>query len=537
MSVRAASLIVLLLTSATATASTPVDERPLHQRINQLIPATSSPASDATFLRRVFLDLAGRIPSVSEAKQFLNDPAAERRQILIDRLLDSRDYPRRMQEAFHVMLLERRGDHEEWSRFLRDSFERNRPWDEMVRILLKPAVDDESARGAAWFQTVRLVKEGAMADVDVPGLTRDVGRLLAGVDLGCAQCHDDLVIGDYLQQDFQGLHMVFENVTVRNDVSFPAVGEKLMTAPREFSSVFEQIPRQTAIRVPGGNEIPLQTFAEGEEYAVPPDRKTKFPGEPKFSPLQQVADQLTARENRLFAANLVNRVWFLMLGQGLVWPLDLHHSANPSLHPELHDLLAEEFAAHGFDLKWLFRQIALTEVYQSDSIPPDPSVDVALAEFREKRISAEQLFWSVLIALEQLNPVDAERSLEQQLADSQSLQKLQKEFLKVFANAPREPELLFEPTVAAALFVMHDEQVLGLLNATSSALPLRLSTVDDPADVVQQVSLQIYNRPATAAETAELTELLQTADAAQRGEYISQLIWAMLASTEFCVNH
>lgn len=528
-------IIILLLTVVSAMAS--ADENPLHRRINQLLPTTAAPADDATFLRRVFLDLAGRIPSVTEAKQFLNDTSPERRKQLIDRLLDSRDYPRRMQEAFHIMLLERRGDHQEWSRFLRDSFEQNRPWDEMVRLLLKPAADDESARGAAWFQTSRLVKEGAMADVDVPGLTRDVGRLLAGVDLGCAQCHDDLVISDYLQQDFQGLQMVFENVVVRTDVGFPAVGEKLLTAPREFSSVFEQIPRQTVIRVPGAAEVALQTFAEGEEYTVPPDRKSKFPGEPKFSPLQQVAEHLTARENRLFAANLVNRVWFLMLGKGLVWPLDMHHSGNPSQHPQLHDLLAQEFAAHDFDLKWLLREIALTDAYQSDSTPSDPSVPVSVAELSEKRISAESLFWSVLIALEQLDPSDTERSLEQQLAESQPLQELQKQFLKVFANAPKEPELLFEPTVAAALFVMHDEQVLGLLDAESSPLPGRLSQLEDAAEVVQQASLQIYSRPATEVETAELVELLQTAAADQRSETISQLIWAMLASTEFCVNH
>jgi hypothetical protein len=201
-------------------SSSVIAAEPLHVQIDKLIEAKTevpiSPAADdAELLRRVYLDLAGRIPTVAEATAFLADKTEGRQAKLISQLLRGPDYPRRMQEHFHVMLMERRGENPEWSKFLRAAFEQNKPWHLMARAILNPDADKEELRGAAFFVTQRLVKEGAMAPVDVPGLTRDVGRLFAGVDLQCAQCHDHLTIEHYHQQHFQGLHMIFENVQTR----------------------------------------------------------------------------------------------------------------------------------------------------------------------------------------------------------------------------------------------------------------------------------------------------------------------------------
>ncbi|HAA52742.1 MAG TPA: hypothetical protein DCE43_23710, partial [Planctomycetaceae bacterium] len=182
-----------------------IGSEPLHTTVDRLIDAkigeaqVAPAADDAEFLRRVMLDLAGRIPTSREARRFFDDKTAGKRQVLIDSLLAGDDYPRRMQELFHVMLMERRGEHPEWTKFLRYAFRENLPWDRMARALLSPQAGDENLRGSAYFLTARLTKEGAMAAVDVPGLTRDVGRLIAGVDLGCAQCHDHVSIEDYKQ--------------------------------------------------------------------------------------------------------------------------------------------------------------------------------------------------------------------------------------------------------------------------------------------------------------------------------------------------
>ena len=115
----------------------------------------SANADDAEFLRRAWLDLAGRIPSANEARAFLADTAADKREKLIDKLLKSAGYPRRMQELFHVMLMERLGDHPDWSAYLRSSFETNRPWDQMARDILSGRPKDESTRGAVFFYAKR----------------------------------------------------------------------------------------------------------------------------------------------------------------------------------------------------------------------------------------------------------------------------------------------------------------------------------------------------------------------------------------------
>ncbi|MEK6235224.1 MAG: DUF1549 and DUF1553 domain-containing protein, partial [Planctomycetales bacterium] len=376
---------------------------PFHQRIDEMIAATAGDlpvagrSNDAEFLRRIHLDLAGRIPSSEEAREFFHDESPDKRAKLIDQLLAGSDYPRHMSDRFHVMLMERIGENADWSKFLRTSLEANKPWDEMARAMLAPNRDDEDARGAAYFLTARLASRGAMTDVDVPGLTRDVGRLLAGKDLKCAQCHDHVSIDDYKQRDFQGLHAVFLNIKPDGGAKFPAVTEGLFAKKREFMSVFIQEPEETGPRAPGLGEIDIPVFAKGEEYAVPPDKKKRTPGTPKFSPLSALAKGLADGENVVFRRNIANRLWFLMLGRGVVHPLDAHHGDNPPSHPKLLDAMGTHFAARGFDVKWLLREIALSETYQRTSMLPEgqrppPRDKFVLAH--QKRISAEQLLWS-----------------------------------------------------------------------------------------------------------------------------------------------
>src|SRR6185369_5264257 len=104
----------------------------------------SSLAEDAEFLRRIYLDLAGRIPSVVEARAFFSEKTVDKRARVVDRLLASPDYPRRMQQLFHVMLMERLGDNPDWERYLRTSFAKNKPWDRMARELLHASSKDQA---------------------------------------------------------------------------------------------------------------------------------------------------------------------------------------------------------------------------------------------------------------------------------------------------------------------------------------------------------------------------------------------------------
>ena len=531
----------------------PAPRPPLHPRIDELIEArlngtTVAPNSDdAEFLRRVYLDLAGRIPSATEAREFLANSDPGKRERLIDALLTGPDYPRRMRELFHSMLLERRGDNDEWAAFLGNAFEQNLPWHMIARAILKPDENNEQLRGAAFFMTQRLVSEGAMAPVDVPGLTRDVGRLLAGVDLECAQCHDHMTVSDYSQRDFQGLHIIFENVKTRTDLKFPAVSEGLLADRKEFKSVFEQVAMTTGPLIPGGTEVAIPKFEKGQEYLVEPDRKKRTPGVPKFSPLEALSERLAAPENAMFTRNIVNRLWFVMMGRGIVEPLDLHHAGNPPTHPELLDLLASEFAASGFNIRWLLGELAMSKTYQrttrlpyaSAAEQPVESYSVGL----EKRLSPEQLFWSLITATGDLDRHRTQLSAENKPAltgndvvnQTPELTTLKKAMVDTFSNPPKEPEVDFAPSVKGALFLMHESQILERLKPQPGNLVEQVAAKPD-TDAVRELCLSVFSRNPTDDELASLTDYLkQNAD--RRDEAIANLTWALLTSTEFVVNH
>jgi len=300
---------------------------PLHKRIDKLIlakakgHAVAGQSTDAEFCRRIYLDFAGRIPTAAQLKAFLSNMAGDKRTKLIDQLMGSPEYVRRMKELFHVILLERRDDHAEWQSFLQHTFETNQPWDKIARDILSPDPNNKKTRGSALFITSRLKKYGTNP-TDYPGLTRDITRLFLGKDLQCAQCHNHLFIKEYRQLDFQGLYSVYLQTSIFGG-SFPAINEKRMVKKHGFVSVFDPTQQATGPRIPGGKEIAIPPLPKAKGK---PKKKKQGPKQPQFSALKLIAAQLTEPKNPDFSINIVNRLWFVMMGRGIVHPLDLRHS-------------------------------------------------------------------------------------------------------------------------------------------------------------------------------------------------------------------
>lgn len=479
----------------------------------------SPPADDAEFIRRVYLDLAGHIPTRNETHRFLHDRQPDKRSRLINQLLASSDYPKRMADQFHVMYMERLGEHADWSAYLQQSFAKNKPWNMMAKEILRADSSNTEAKGASFFISKRLENYGQQA-VDYSALTRDIGRLFLGKNLQCAECHDHLFIPEYKQHDFKGLFAFVQNAYL-SDEKTATVGEKPLQGKIPFSSVFKKVPREIGPTIPGGKEIEVKTFKKGEEYAVPPEPKVKKPGQLKFSPLALLSEQLTTAETADFSRNFVNRIWFMFLGRGLVHPLDLHHADNPASHPAVLTLLAEEFVKHQYDIKWLISVITQTEVYQRSSKLPTGITKAEPAMFTtalEKRLSAEQLLASFQTALGVT--IDANGKAK---------------IIKAYANTAREPEDEIAPMLKGALFLLNDPLVLGWLEPKSNPLLQQWAAKTD-ADLPMELYLTILSRQPSASEQQTVQDYLKK-HASNRPTAVSRIAWALLASTEFGINH
>ncbi len=511
----------------------------LSQRIDKLIAAKAGrqplaePASDSEFLRRVYFDFTGQIPTAEGARKFLANPSADKRAKLIDQLFADARWAETMADRFHVLLMERRGEEEEWRKWLVASFKANKPWDAMAREMLAPEGTDAAKAGAWFFITKRLEKYG-QNPTDHPGLTRDVGRMFMGVDLQCAQCHRHLTVKDYKQLDFQGLYAAYSNLRLQNPndtIKVKWAMESLLKKEMKFGSVFSETKKTTGPRVPFGVPITIPEFKKGEEWAVKPDKKKGVSGRLKFSPLREIATRMATPENPYFARNIANRAWFLMMGRGLIEPLDLTHTKNPPSHPELLDLLAKELVAHKFDLKWLFRELARTQTYQRSSVLPKGGAPEHLfASAKERPIAAEPLLRSVLLATGERDRVT---KLDEE--DAHSLKSFGDLFQGAFANAPREPELAVTPTLKAALFLRNNEALLWLVQRREGNLVDRLIKLKEPAKIANEAFLTLLARNPSDAERAMVKSFLQKQPTLQNA--VGDLVWALLSSTEFFVNH
>jgi len=368
-------------------------------------------------------------------------------------------------------------------------------------------------------------------------------------------------VDDYKQETYHGLFAFVGHTFIRRDVTFPAVGERLLTKKVDFKSVFLQEDRATGPRLPGGVEVEIPVLGKGEEYLVAPDKKTRFPGTPKFSPLRLLAEQLPQRGNAAFTKNIVNRLWWKLMGRGLVEPLDLHHSQNPPSHPEVLALLAKEFEQHDFDMKWLLRQVARSQAYQRSSrmmTSSESSVEVTLpasTSYRmalERPLSAEQILASVWQATgpfpasaikkatDDVSEVDGDRGSSTEVAEEldnlPTMDELQEKFAAALANPPREPEISINPSVKAALFLMNDDAMLQLLTPRGDNLIARLAALESAEQIADELYLSVLSRPPSVVEQTEVAEYL-VSHSDRRTTALTDLSWALLASVEFCVNH
>ncbi len=364
-------------------------------------PFVATPESDGPLLRRLSLDLRLLVPSQAELDEFLADTAPDRWQRWVKRFLDDPLHRERMVDWLDKTLLQRRPfqhvDRAKWLTYLRAVVDARKPLDEIVK---------ESVGGVWWNQSERAQQRFFLERSGDPhAIARDLGRVFFGRDMQCAQCHDHPQIDDYLQIDYHGL-LAFVSPSILVETKFKdekGIEQKLQVyaerAARDspFESVFDKgILFRTGMRAPGDCEFfdPYEAPDERYRAAPMPDSLEGAPNPPTFSRRTKLVSQL-AGSNRAFAENWSNRLWALMMGRGLVHPLDMHHPDNPPTNPKLLNALTDALIESGFDMRSLIEQIALSNAYQIGSHLPIES-SLRLGAIIEMPIELQNLFASDL---------------------------------------------------------------------------------------------------------------------------------------------
>lgn len=470
--------------------------------------APASACDDRTFIRRVTLDLVGRIPMPDETLAFVFDAQHNKREILVDRLLASDESARNFREVWDVLLMGRRGSRREerrreggWFTFLENAFKQDRPWDDVVRTLITARPTRPEDQGAIWFLYERRNDHQQMAEAIAP--------VIYGTRIDCAQCHDHPLAGEIKQAHYWGLVAAF-NRSKNVERGQPAVGESASGGFMNFTNLKKE--SQPALMVMlTGSKIEEQRPANDEDSSdryIDPDASVRVP---KFSRRALFAEAAT-RDNALLARSFVNHTWALLMGRGLVDPPDEMDSKHAASHPELLDWLGADFAAHNYNVKRLMRAIVLSRGYQlarwEGNNPPSPSAFAAAAE---KMLTAEAIARSAKIA-SGTSPDDD--NLRQALVE----------------RFPDVPTRQSRATIQQTMFLANSEPMAALF-----ATKAQFEPASSPTERVRAVFRRALVRDPDPSELARAVFFLN--DHADQQTAVGQLLWAIISGPEFLTNH
>ena len=514
----------------------------------QLAEAGVAPAErlgDAAFARRVFLDLAGRIPTRQECQDFKQLEPANKRRELVDRLLESPDFAFQLRNELDMMLLARKTHNDAWREYLLAACRENRPWDQLLREILLPEYMLPEQPGPAAF-----LRERAP---DLDELTNETSTLLFGVNIACAKCHDHPLVSDWEQQHYFGMAMFFKRTyRTRNGL----VAERPEGQMKFVNIIDEEMQAEfmflTGAKVdePEGT-LPKEELKRIEELVrkAEKDDNAELPPLPEFSPRKRFvelaidsagdnAGELASdtAEANYFARNIVNRTWARLMGRGLVHPLDQMHPENRPSHPELLDALASDFAEHGKDLRRLIRGIVLSDAYQRSSqwaggqALPEPAL-YAVAVPRP--LSPWQLSLSLIVASRNPElmpglgkPDDWERQRQQFESHANGM-----------ARRLEIPDDGFQVSAEEALYFSNSPQVESdYLRDAGDGLVGHLKTLEDPESLVRTAFDTVLTRSPNLEEQQAVTRYLDARED-RRVESLRQVVWALMSSPEFRFNH
>ncbi len=481
------------------------------------------PADDATLIRRLTLDLNGRIPTANEFRAYVESTDPEKPARLVDRLMGAPGFVRHQTNELDALLMA--GDKGSLRDYLAKAVGENRPWDRIFREIMLPDEKDASQKLAGAYLRQRVK--------DLDRLTYEVSSTFFGVNISCAQCHDHPLVKDWKQDHFFGMKAFFgrtfdsggfvaEHET--GSIKFKTTAGLERTAPMMFL---------TGTRIQEPDKEPSKEEKKAERDRIEKAKKEKVaPPPPKDSARAKLVEVALRPEERVFfARSIVNRVWHRLMGRGLVMPLDQMHSANPPSHPELLDWLARDTAEHGYELRRLIRGLVLSRAYARTSQwegkdAPAPS-QFAVASLRP--LTPMQLASALRVATTEPGRFAADQAPNEFEKRLESLDSSARGLASSFVDG--------QIGVSEALLFSNSERIArDFLSDGGEGIVGSLKKVNDRARLVDLAVRNVLSRPPEKEEARVLADYLeQRSDRPE--EAIRQLVWALLTCSEFRFNH
>jgi hypothetical protein len=552
----------------------------IQQKLEKLGLDISPLSGDTEFLRRVRIDLTGTLPSPDEVRTFLADTTAGKRSRKIDELLNSPEYAAWWANRFcdywgnHP---QRQGDGQvgqqvadQWYHWVRARLEENTPYDQLVaRVMLANGRESSTTSYAEYAAEMSsYFRENETADFSrretMPhywarsNLQKpedraiDVAHAFLGLRLHCAQCHKH-PYDRWTQQDFQGFANLLRGVRYgvapdsAEDYQRLAKAVGIGSPPAQGANVTRELIDQAQ----QGRTIPFrEVYAEntvtGEQVVILGERQPV--GEAGADPRQVIYEWIRREDNAYFVAAIVNRVWAAYFHRGLVDPPDDLNAANPASHRQLLDELCRGFVDHGYDLKWLHRQIANSETYQRTWRPTGNNANDSrnYSHSIARRLPAEVVYDALAQSSAADDQIEQVRhDLTRRAIGRLSLLMTGTYAMRVFGKPDRlvacDCERNDEITLLQFVFLQNDPLVYQRLDQSGwlkrvqdRAAQQQLQTEEQRAGVVEEAYLRTLNRLPDDAERQRALDYLR--DEPNPADGARDLLWALWNTKEFLLR-
>ncbi len=563
----------------------------IEQGIKEKGQSVAQAASDEDFLRRLTLDLVGRIPSVSEMTLYGLDPDPMKRDKQIRKLIASEDFAINWSAYWRDVLYSRAtdsraarlqsGTFENW---LKENIEANKPWDEVATEMITASGDvREDGATALIFAHQGNPKE----------ITSEVTRIFLGIQIQCANCHDHPT-DTWTREQFHQMAAFFPRVAVRQkrgdsgprifeivsiDKAKNSSGRDALNNPKrlvrtldkngdkkisrdevqgkkQFARLFDRLlalgdkngdkalsaEEIQAIPLPGGNRRATTEYympnlenptAKGTlmQPAFFINKEKVAAGLKDVERRELLAKYVTDPDNPWFAKAFVNRIWSEMLGRGFYSPVDDMGPLRDPEHEQAIELLSEAFTKNGYDTKWLYRTIANTAAYQRSIKSPNNQTEIdepiAFACATPTRLRSEQIFASLM----ELSGLEQEKNVPRGRGNRfQNNPKTQ--FTNLFNYDPSTPQDDIMGTIPQSLFMMNSNIIDKLISARGTGPLARIvKKYSDDTDAITELYLLVLSRDPSKKELAICSEYLE--ESSNRNEAFEDIMWSLVNSSEF----